>query len=103
MIAFTNEAVVGLIPDFFSELDPRPAREQAADNYAHGGGWRPMKGWVLTWSRGDIGKAKAHYPGDPPMREISRGMLRDEMIIVFECSWVAIIQPSGSFEISRMD
>ena len=29
--------------------------------------------------------------------------LRDETILLYEMDWVAVIQPDGAFEVSRMD
>ena len=101
MVQFTNEHLAGYIPDFLSVHDPRPAVEQLNENYAHGGGWHPFKGFMLVkLSREQYGLA---YPDDPPMREMSRGVLRDETIVLFESSWVAVIQKDGSYEVARMD
>jgi hypothetical protein len=87
---------IGLIPSFLDENDPRPAREQLDEGYAHGGGWRPFKGHELT----DDGLV---YPGDPPSPLLASTKLRDERILVFLHAWVAIVQPDGSFEVARMD
>ena len=99
MIEFTNMLRAGYLPQFFSEADPRPAREQAHESYVHGGGWIPFKGFELINEE----PASILYPGDPPVREVSRGHLRDETIILFQHSWVAIVQPTGEYEIARMD
>jgi hypothetical protein len=103
MIPFTlihpraTEDMLGLIPEFFDEADPRPAREQAHERYAHGGGWHTFAGFEMLES----GALK--YPGDPALQLIARARLRDEHIQVYEGAWVAIVQPDGSFEVSRMD
>lgn len=52
--------VVGYLPQFMDENDPRPAKEQIHDAYTHGGGWNPFKGFKL---RADD---SIKYPGDPP-------------------------------------
>lgn len=101
MIDWTHPERMGAIPAFLWPDDPRPAREQFAERY-HFGGWHPMKGWSLA-NVETVGGAVARFPEDPPMRELSRGQLRDETVILFECSWVAVVQPDGTFEISRMD
>ena len=88
---------LGLLPELVSGADPRPARDQFAENYAYGGGWRPMKGWEHE------GNGVLTYPGDNPLYPIAEAKLRDETIRVYESAWVAIFQPDGSFEISRMD
>ena len=87
---------LGLIPLFLSESDPRPAREQLDEHYQHGGGWRPIPGFSMS--------AEAlHYPEDPPFALLAESKLRDETIRFYDCSWVAIVQPDGTFEVCRMD
>jgi hypothetical protein len=88
--------MLGYIPQFLSENDPRPAREQLDDNYRQGGGWEPLSGFKIT-------EEGLKYPGDPPMALLAETKLRDEVIRFYDCSWVVIIQPDGSFEASRMD
>lgn len=87
---------LGFIPEFVSYADPRPAREQFNTNYAHGGGWRPFSGFTRT-------KAGLEYPDDPAMKLLASTHLRDELIEVYQYSWVCVVQPDGSYEISRMD
>lgn len=89
---------VGFIDTFLSELDPRSAKDQINERYAHGGGWCPMEGWSL-----DPKTFAIAYPGDPSLRPISEAKLRDEHIIVYDDAWVAIIQPDGTFEVARID
>lgn len=91
---------LGILPAFLHASDPRPAREQLHENYAHGGGWRPFEGFTLqdTFEGYSIS-----YPGDPAHEETARARLHEELIVVFPYSWVAIIQPSGDFEIARLD
>lgn len=99
---------VGMIPMFLSESDPRPAREQFNERYAHGGGWRSFNGFELSpgptpalLDGDNIPNIK--YPGDPIMPPLAYAMLRDEMIVIYQYAWVMILQPDGSYEISRMD
>lgn len=91
------EDYLGYIPGFLSESDTRPAREQFNDGYAHGGGWMPFNGFRMH-PNGNI-----QYPGDPETKLLAEAKLRDETIRVYEHAWVAIVQPDGSFEVSRMD
>ena len=105
MILFTalNSQVtpehLGLIPLFLSSEDTAPAREQFDANYAHGGGWLPMSGWtlsdklVLTYQDGE----------DPPLSPLAAAKFNGELILVYPYGWVAIVQPDGTFEVSRMD
>lgn len=88
--------MLGLIPDFLSTDNPRSAREQIDANYRHGGGWRPFKGFKMT-ARG------IEYPGDPPMPLLAEASLRNETIRIYDCAWVAIVQPDGTYEIARLD
>lgn len=88
---------LGLLPEMLNDANPAPAREQFDRGYQHGGGWRPFVGFKL------LGNGCILYPGDPSLRPLARTQLRDEKITLFECSWVMIQQPDGSYEIARMD
>jgi hypothetical protein len=88
--------MLGFLPDMLNERDPRPAREQLDHNYRHGGGWHPFQGHRMTAD-------SLVYPGDPPMPLLAEARLRDEIIRFYSCSWVAIVQPDGSYEVCRMD
>jgi hypothetical protein len=88
---------LGFLPEFLSEDDPRPAKEQIHTNYQHGGGWRTMKGFA------HVGNLVLQYPGDPPFSPLAQTKLRDETIVFYPGEFVAIFQPDGSFEASRVD
>ena len=88
---------LGFIPFFLDENNPASAREQLDAGYQHGGGWRPFKGFTM------LSNDNLEYPGDPPTRPLFETTLRHETVRVYESSWVAIIQPDGSFEVCRMD
>lgn len=87
---------IGMIPHFLNEDDPRPAREQFNDHYAHGGGWQPMSNFRLQDNT-------LFYPGDPPLKPIAGFNFRDELILIYRLGIVATVQPDGSFEVARMD
>lgn len=87
--------MLGYIPTFLNEDDPRPVREQF--NHAYSGGWRPFPGFEML-PNGDMA-----YPGDPPTELLAETKLRNETIRFYDCAWVAIVQPDGSFEVCRMD
>jgi len=89
--------MLGLLPFWLDDEDPRSAREQFNEHYAHGGGWRPMKGFKLT-----VGN-KLLYPDDPPLVPLAQAWLREQLIVFYEHAWVAIIYPDRSFEACRMD
>ena len=100
---------LGLIPAFISAYDPTPVAEQVDANYQHGGGWRPLKGWmmdedyVLTYP-----SPPEDGPPDPPLHplfsaEHDRGGGVMEKVFFYDSAWVNVVQPDGSFEVSRMD
>ena len=102
MITFTllpggYPSQLGFIPEFFSEDDPRPAREQIEENYAHGGGWRPLPQWKL------LPNCALKYPGDPVLQPVAKAKLRDEHIVVYPYGIVMLLEPDGSYEVSRLD
>jgi hypothetical protein len=88
---------VGMIPYWLDESDPRPAAKQLDSCYSHGGGWHPFTGFKL-WENNSL-----KYPGDPPLRPLAEMHLRQELILIYEHSWVVIIQPDRTFEACRMD
>lgn len=90
--------MLGIIPEFLSESDPRPAREQIHEAYAHGGGWHDFKGFSMNPNTYAI-----KYPGDPAYQPAAIGNLRDEIIVVYPHAWVAIIQADGTYSIARID
>lgn len=87
----------GLIPYTLSSFDPASAREQLNNGYLHGGGWQPMIGFTMV--EGDA----LWFLGDPLLQPIAELRLRDERIVIYAHSVIAVIQPDGSFEVSRMD
>ena len=92
------EDLVGFIPEFLSEDDPAPAKEQIDRSYQHGGGWRRFEGFVY-----DPLNKSIKYPDDPVMYPWAEAKLRDELILVYPSAWVCIVQPDGSYEIARID
>jgi hypothetical protein len=89
---------LGFLDLIFDDGDPRPAREQVEDRYAHGGGWDPLPGWIV-----DPASGFAQFPGDPPTKPVAMTRLRDEKILLYPHSWVCIVQADGSYEMARMD
>jgi hypothetical protein len=94
---FYPEVDLGYLPLFVSDANPRPAREQINEGYAHGGGWQPTRGFEMD------GRGRLLYPGDPPMRPLAEAWLRDERLVFYEHAWLAIIQKDGTFEAARVD
>ena len=56
-----------------------------------------LSGWYL--GADDV----LHFPGDRPYRPIAEMRMRDERILFFEGSFVAVIQSDRSFEVCWMD
>lgn len=94
--AMTAEAL-GRLPFMLDLNNPAPAREQLDQGYAHGGGWDPFQGFTLRKDYCLI------YSGDPPVKPIAMTVLRNELVVLYEHEWVAIIQKDRSFEVARMD
>lgn len=88
---------IGMIPHWLSESDPRSASLQLDNCYGHGGGWNSFPGFKLREDN------SLKYPGDPPLLPIAELRLRDELILIYEYSWVAIVQSNRTFEVCRMD
>lgn len=93
---------LGYLPSFFLLNDPRPAAEQLSERYAHGGGWLPLHGFeVMLNTQPDFWRIT--YPGDPAYFALAYCQLREEKIILFEHEWLMILQPDGSWGITRVD
>lgn len=98
---------LGFLPEFLDEDDPRPAAEQFHANYGHGGGWNPMPGFSVITRNGGMASIKnpplLKYPGDPPLVPLFLTKLRDEVIVVYDRSFVLIVRKDGTWEAARMD
>lgn len=88
---------LGYIPWFLDDENEKPAAEQINDNYGHGGGWRSFKGFK------HIGDHKLQYPGDPAYVPLAECKLRNETIVFYQHSWVAVFQEDGTFDVARID
>lgn len=88
-------AALGELPAFFTLRDPRPAREQIAENYCSG--WHPVPGLELLPSN------VLTFPGDPPFEPLAQARLRDELLVFYHHALFAIIQPDRTFEVGRVD
>lgn len=88
--------MLGYIPQWFKQNDARTAKQVINDCYAFGG-FRPFKGFRLNADN------SLKYPGDPPMMPLAQTKYNDQLLIVYQHSWFAIIQPDGSLEVARLD
>lgn len=93
-----NGHLAGYLPQIITSADPRPVKEQIADRYAHGGGYRPFTGFTFDPAEGVL-----KYDGDPPYTMIAAAVINHERVILFDASWVMIMQSDGTYEIVRMD
>jgi len=87
---------LGNLRFFLHKDDPRSASEQINERYRYGG-WEPFSGFE------SLGDGELIYPGDPVVRPLARAYLRTEVIYFYKYDWVAVFQPDGSFEVSRVD
>lgn len=86
---------LGFIPSFLDINDARSAREQFSTNYVSG--WSAFAGFKLH-KNGHLS-----YPGDPELEPKAMLQFRGELILVYDCAWVLVMQKDGTFEVSRMD
>lgn len=82
MLDFTLEPratheMLGPIPMFLSELDPRPAYVQLHENCAFNRGWQPFNGFTLN---ADNSISPADNPRHPLL---AQAKLRDEIIRIY--------------------
>ena len=90
-------AHLGYLPGWLDLDDPRPAAKQLDEGYVFGG-WRPSAlefGMTVDYV--------LRYPGDPPIKPLAYCLVRDEVVVFYPSSWVAIVQPGRQFEMCRMD
>lgn len=98
-----SPSCLGFLPEIVRSDDPRPAKEQFNERYQ--GGWRIFTGASLDLDNMEpvTRLPKLVYPGDPPLDLIAMGIREDELVLLFPCSWVAILQSDRSYEIARID
>lgn len=108
-----TEDMLGLIPVFFVDRDPRGAVEQINKRYAHGGGWFDLAVGEGKFTLDEQGSLL--YPEDPPLPALAEAWLhgRDdtvypdgverERIVIHVHGFVSIHQPDGSFRVARLD
>lgn len=95
--------ILGMLPGFFSEHDPRTAWDQLVDNYTFGGLASPFEGFELEGELDAPAKLKIKDPGDPAYKAVASAKMREELIVLFPYAWVAIVQPDRKMQIMRVD
>ena len=88
---------LGYIPNWLHVDDERPAKEQLDTAYISG--WQPFEGFRMA----DPKTGVLTYPGDPPQKPFAKCEFRDEIIFMYNHSWVSIVQKDGTYEVCRMD
>lgn len=90
---------LGFLPDILTSDDARPVKEQLEDRYRHGGGWRPIPGMSLNRKTMTM-----RFPGDPIFKPAAFTTIGKEIVVFYpQCSLLAVIQPDGKFEVTRVD
>ena len=109
MITFTNSEQCGFLPHFFREEDPRSAEEQLDESYAHGGGYHPLDNFTVFVKEGEPARLVWADPApdeedrtEEHYEEVARAQMRDQTLILFELSFLAIIGPNG-VNVCRVD
>jgi hypothetical protein len=99
LVAQFRPSLLGLLPEILRAHDSRSVREQLEDRYAHGGGYRPMKGFKMNPKT-----LVMRFPGDDPFKPAATTMINHEKVVFYPyCSLLAIIQPNGDFSVTRVD
>lgn len=81
---------------FANENITTPLKEQI--NAAYSFGWNPFKGFKMDPKTKGI-----KYPKDPELLPLAVATFREQTVYLYQYSWVAIVEPDGSFEVSRID
>ncbi len=95
---------LGFLTVIFDPTEELPYVDQANQRYAHGGGWRDFEGFTI-----DPDSMSLVYPDDPPIKCIGTLLGKpDEIVAVYEHSWVAVIStatnnPNDGARFCRMD
>jgi hypothetical protein len=90
--------MLGIVPSFLDEADPRDAKTQLDAGYHYGGFWMGADQGVR------LGDDDAMlYPDDPPQPVLAEARLRDERILFYPGEFVGVVAADGSFAVQRMD
>lgn len=98
-----SPTVLGFIPAWLDDENPLSAREQLDAAYRHGGGWHPYEGFKLVKPSNDVRDWRLSYPGDPDYRVLAYTTIREEIILMFPHSWVAIIRAGELYSVARLN
>lgn len=97
-----NQHHVGLIPEnlirFANPEDD--AVKQLADSYVYGGNqWHDIDGFKLGADN------SLKFPGDPKLLPRAQFVLgpKQELVVVYDSAFIAVIQADRTFRVTRMD
>ena len=90
----------GFIPMMLTLHSEFPLWQQVHEGYTHGGGWNDFDGFEVT--QDDDGKYMMQYPGDPAYIERDRIVVGDEMLVLFDYSWVLWVKGDEQ-KVARID
>ena len=86
----------GLIPSFLNEASDAPTIKQL--DAGQPGGWRKFDGFTF-----DAKHEILSYPGDPPMKAMSKILFNNDIIMLFPHAWVLVLNADNRWEVARMD
>jgi hypothetical protein len=87
--------LLGDVPAWLDENDPRGAQAQINEKYVFGG-WRPLAATL------GLGNALC-YPGDPPQLPFAEIVFRNERIFAYPSEFWGIKSADGSVTFARLD
>ena len=93
-----NENMAGDLRFFANENSDTPLNKQINKAYSFGGGWNPLNGFEFNQETKGI-----KYPGDPELLPLAVATFKEQQVYLYHYSWVAIVNPDKSFEVSRVD
>lgn len=98
---------LGYVPGFFDNNDPRSAKEQLNERYAHGGGWLPVKGFTFV-KGASMNECRLVGSDNMLFRPYAAAILHPdgdvpETIIAFDHAMFVIEQVDGTWEAARLD
>lgn len=99
----TNAETWGFVPTMLDVDADMPLWEQVHNNYSHGGGWNDFNGFDVV--QDDRQQYLIKYPGDPVYHERGRIEREQDMLIIFDYSWVMWVDKTDptKHKIARID
>ena len=102
-IVYNNITNLGYIPGFVDKTCKDDAVTQIHRNYTHGGGWRDLIGYQIYFTENGRAELKSEFECDLPFMEIARGVHGRDLVFVFECCIVAVVDTNNNLRVARID